>query len=870
MPATATSEQHVCGHPVSFVAWEEDDIETSIGARFARVASLHAGCLALADASGSYTYADLDAWSGAVADALIGRPGRGPEPVPLVFRQGAASTAATLGVLRAGKIYVPLDPDDPAPRLREAAGRVGARLVLHDRETETAAAAAAEPAALDALAIDSLRGVGARGDTPPLGAPGDAAYVFFTSGSTGRRKGVLDNHRNVLHNVLRYTNALRIGSADRLTLLQAPAFSGAVSSLFCALLNGAAVFPARPAGESPAHLAAWLRDNRITVYHSVPAIFRGICSAGGDFPDVRVVRLEGDRASSLDVSLHRAHFGDGSILANGLGTTETGLARQLRLGRDDPVEDGVVPVGYAVPGVEAAVVDEAGAELPPGAVGEIAVRSRHLALGYWEDPELTAAVFREDSADATLRTYLTGDMGRLRADGCLEHLGRRDFQLKVRGQRVDPTEIETALLRLSFVREAVVSTTEGRRGEGRLVGYVVPAGPVPPTPEIRAELGRTLPAAFVPSAFVVLGGLPLGPNGKVDRRALPSPLAGRTPQGEARTDLERRLVRLWEDVLEVPVGVDDDFFELGGDSLAAAEIVAGLEGVAGFSVPGSALLRAPTVAGLAAALDGPPPQCDSALVPLRPEGDGAPVVLVHDANGEASSFVSLLPRLAGRPVLAVETSDPGADLRPAELARRHVETLERADVGPPYVLVGHCYGAVVALEMARRLHDDGKAVAFLGLSGITPRELPGLASDEAQARWAERHWVMAEGTFLARALTPARHLARLPRGARLRYVRDRLGAVARRLARRRAADPRTVALAVQEGLVSYAPAPYGGEAVLFLSEESVAAYTPDPEHDWRRLAEGGLRTLVLPGSDDDLLRPPAIGRIADEILAYGS
>jgi amino acid adenylation domain-containing protein len=849
------------------VRWVQADVEQSLPARFARIAAAHRTCLALDDSSQTLTYGELDGWSNTVANALLDRLGPGVEPVALLLAQGAASAAATLGVLKAGKAYVPLDPGDPPARVRAVLERVGARLLVHDGET--AARAQERGGAVLLLDVEDLEA----GDGPPSVdvSPDDVAYVFFTSGTTGRPKGVFDSHRNVLHNVLRYTNALELSAGDRLTLLQAPAFSGAVSSLFCALLNGAQVFPARPAGQSPAMLARWLRAHRLTAYHSVPALFRTICAAGVDFPDVRVVRLEGDRASALDADLHRARFAPHCVLANGLGTTETGLARQLRIRSGDPVEGGVLPVGYPVTDVEVAVVDDAGAELPVGATGEIVVRSAYLALGYWDEPELTARTFLDDPAGGGVRTYRTSDVGRLRADGCLEYLGRRDFQLKVHGHRVDPAEVESALLRLPVVRDAVVTTVEGRRGEGRLVAYVLPETALPPAGDLRAALAGQLPAHLIPSAFVAVPELPLGPNGKLDRRALPDPGEARATGRPPDTEVERLVARVWQEVLGVPVGVDDDFFELGGDSLAAAEILAAIESRTGRRLADSLLLRAPTVAELAAALDAPATPSGSVLVPLR-HGAGTPIVLVHGADGDAAHFVSLVARLdVSRTVLAVESSDPAADLRPEALARRHVETLEAAGVAPPYVLVGHCYGAIVALEMARQLQAKGSDVGFLGLVGITPGEFPGLASDAAEARWARAHWLRAEGTFLSRTARHAAHALRLPRGTPLPYLRDRVAAVARKVARRVAGGgTKSFGLAAQEGLASYAPAPYAGEAVLFLSEESAAAYTPDPARDWQRLAAGGVRTLVLPGSDIDLLRSPAVDRLAEQIRAYGS
>jgi len=277
-----------------------------------------------------------------------------------------------------------------------------------------------------------------------------------------------------MHNILRYTNSLEIGQDDRLTLLQTPAFSGAVSSMFCALLNGAAVFPLNPRHESSPSLARWLRENQLTMWDSVPSLFRELCSGGGEFPSVRVIRLEGDRAAISGVGLFRRHFSKSCLLVNGLGATETGISRQYFVTHDSTLEGKLLPVGYAVPDMRVTVVD---------GTGEIVVQSRFFAQGYWQRPDLTARAFR-DCGDG-LRVYRTGDLGRLRADGCLEHLGRLDSRVKIRGQWVDLAAVEALVQQASGVAECALRLDAGAGGEHRLASWyaaellrVQPHGPI--------------------------------------------------------------------------------------------------------------------------------------------------------------------------------------------------------------------------------------------------------------------------------------------------------------------------------------------------------------------------------------------------------
>ncbi len=851
-----TGDQHRCrehGPAIFRPEW----VEQSLPARFGRMVAAHRDCLAVADGADRMTYGGLDELSSQIAGALVERLGTGWEPVVLVLDQGLANVAATLGTLRAGKAYVPLDASDPPARLGEMADAVGARLVLADRRTATVAAAMAGPGRAPFLVDDLLRRPGHA--APAIDVPPDAiAYIYFTSGSTGTPKGVVDTHRNVLHNVLRYTSTLRISPSDRLSLLQAPSFSGAVSSTFGALMNGAALFPFHFSGVRLEELAAMVRAERLTVYHSVPSIFRSLVAvSGAPYPDVRAVRLEGDRASSLDVELHRRHFGAGSILANGLGTTETGLCRQLRLTTTGPVPEGVLPVGYAVPDVEVAIVDEDGRPLPDGRAGEIAVRSRHLALGYWRRPELTAAAFRTDERDPTQRIYRTGDLGRLRPDGCLEYLGRRDAQLKVLGHRVEPAEVESQLLRLPDILEAAVTTHAGRRGEGRLAAHLVVAPGAPGPAGLRAQLAERLPAHMLPSTIDVVGALPLSPNGKVERRALAPPGGGASPP----TGDEARLLRLWERVLERDgIGVDDDFFEIGGDSLAAAELLAALESEIGEELAPSLLVRAPTVALLADALRSPDRRRDATpIVSLQPLGSGPPLVLAHPEDGTTNVYAGLVRGLgAERPVWSL--APPAGHVRSIEeLAADHVAALTEARPEGPYLLGGFCFGAVVAFEMARRLRAEGRDVRHVALIGVSAYDFPSLVSSDAAARYRT-----------AQRLVPRlrRHLAQArehPAGQRTRILAGALRpATAAR--RRRSADAARAAwdATSRDAMRRYEPCRLAGRATLYLSAQETARYSDDAERDWEGLCDDP-QVRTLPGAHGELMTQPVVSRLADRI-----
>ena len=299
------------------------------------------------------------------------------------------------------------------------------------------------------------------------------------------------------------------------------------------------------------------------------------------------------------------HFGPECLLINGLGCTELSLTRQFFMDHATRLAEGRAPVGYALEDGEVRLVDETGSEVDGEGVGEMVLRSRHLALGYWRQPELTRTVFAGDAADPRVRWFRTGDLGQLAADGCLTHLGRKDFQVKIRGHRVEPEEVELALLELPAVRQAVVTAAEVTAGEGRLVAHVVAAGSAAPTVEaLRADLAATLPDYMIPSAFVWVDSLPQTDTGKVDRQALPAPGRARprlvTPFSPPRTPIETVLADIWANVLLLDqVGIDDEFLALGGNSLLAAQILARVDQRFGLDLPLGELLSAATVAEMA-------------------------------------------------------------------------------------------------------------------------------------------------------------------------------------------------------------------------------------------------------------------------------
>jgi len=586
--------------------------------RFTLIAGRYAERAAVATADRAFSYGELEGWANAVAGRLADNVPAGAK-VGVLLGHDAEMVAGLLGVLKAGCAYVPLDPHAPAARLAAICNAADIGTILCGTPFSDSAPAS----------IDSLKTVFMRppefADSPPPGrrVDGDAvAYTLFTSGSTGTPKGVVQSHRNVLHHIGTYTDALQIGSTDCLTLFSGYGFDAAVMDIYGALLNGACLLPLdiRDEAQPGAVLDRMGPDAAagvagVTVLHSTPTVFRYLMRqkvCRHDLSRVRAVVLGGEEALASDFALFRRHFAPPALFVNGLGPSESTLALQYFADHQSHLPGQLVPVGRPVAGMEVRLLNSDGNDA--GVSGELALCSRYVSTGYWNAPEFTAKRFvpapTPDEPDRMM--YLTGDRARRLPDGQLVFVGRVDAQVKVRGHRIEPGEIEAHIAVLPGVdRCAVVAwrdTTDSRGGDARLVAYVTPdEGDAADAASIRAGLKSQLPAYMVPQAVVMVEKLPLLANGKVDRHALPEPEWGRDESQQyvaPRTETETQLAGLWAEILGISrVSVHDDFFELGGHSLQAAQLVSRIIESHQVAMPLRRLFDAPTIAGLAEHVD---------------------------------------------------------------------------------------------------------------------------------------------------------------------------------------------------------------------------------------------------------------------------
>jgi len=677
----------------------------------------------------AWTYAELDAAANRLARHLIGL-GAGPGVrVAVAAPRSPELVTALLAVEKTGAAYVPIDPEYPDARIAFMLADAASVCVVTAGDTLIDGDG---PLCVDLGDPDTAAAIAARPDRPVTDAdrirpltPDDPAYVIYTSGSTGIPKGTVVGHRAIVNRLAWMQAEYGLTADDRVLQKTSASFDVSVWEFFWPLITGAGLVLARPGGHrDPAYLAGLIRAERVTTAHFVPSMLEVFLAepAARNATPLRRVVCSGEALPARAVR----RFGEvlpGVPLFNLYGPTEAAIDVTSWPCTDADTDP--VPIGRPVWNTRIYVLDAGQAPVPPGVAGELYIGGVQLAHGYLNRPELTAERFVPDPyGPPGARMYRTGDRARWRPDGAVEFLGRADQQLKIRGFRVEPGEVEAALTALPEVAQAAVIG----RGQ-RLAGYVVPApGAHPDAAGLRDALAATLPAHLVPTDLVILDRLPLTANGKLDRTALPEPAATTLTEGRApRTPREEVLCGLFAEALGLRrVGADDGFFDLGGHSLLAATLVTRVREVLGVECDLGAVFAAPTPAALARALDadGDVSALDT-LLPLRTGGGRPGLFCFHPAGGLGWCYTGLLRHLpADLPVYAVQARGlRAAEPLPGsidEMAADYVRAIRAAQPDGPYHLLGWSVGGVIAHAVATRLRDQGAAVGQLALLDAYP------------------------------------------------------------------------------------------------------------------------------------------------------
>lgn len=713
--------------PPEFYYFERSRIENSISCVFEEVVHKHENNLAIVTRNYQWTYADLYRHILRISGSILANEITAGSRVALLLEHDAPMVAGVFGALKAGMAYVPLDPEYPFDRLE---------FILKDSEASALVVSDDTLDLANTLKGDSLRIINIDElqdldwEVYPDISPNDFAYILYTSGSTGTPKGVVQTHRNVLHFIRNYTNNLEISANDRMTLLSSYSFDAAIMAIFGAMLNGACLFPKSVAADGFASVVPWLLDNKITIYHSTPTVYRYVLAAGDEyihFPHVRRVVLGGEAVVRRDVELYCKFFPDNCTLINGLGPTESTVTLQNHIDKTTEIPSNTVPVGYPVEDTEVYLIDEDGAVSDKE--GEIIFKSEHLALGYLNLKEITDKSFFVDPKNPSKRCYRTGDLGRFLPDGKLEFLGRKDFQVKIHGVRIELGEIESVLNGHGRVKESVVVAKQAKNGKSELIAYLILSDGIEfDAHEIRNYIQKKLPTSMCPNHFVAIEKYPFTPTGKIDRKNLERRDIQKTIRNPEKTDenisqIQQIVIDSWKSQLGIDVDIDDDFFDIGGDSLSAVQLCDLLEQRLGKKVNLATLFECRTARSLAEKLE------------TVSEGEEASALIVPLTQSEQGSGAHLfcicgiylyepLAQLIGE-----KHSVSGIFLPVEEIAlreNRELPSLEKMasmyggavrKIQPkgPYCLAGLSFGGLLAYELARQLTEAGEQVNLLAM-----------------------------------------------------------------------------------------------------------------------------------------------------------
>lgn len=587
----------------TLAASNSEEIDQSIPDRLENFARLYPNRVATKSSNATYDWDQLNRAANRIGRAVLATGKTQGQRIALLLDR-EAFIIASLGVLKAGGVCVPLSPDYPLSRCLFVLEETESDLIVTGQKHLTRAAELVQRG----YSILNVDDVAPNLPTENLDLPIVASapcFITYTSGSTGEPKGVVNIHRKAV-NVFDYGKHFQIGPEDRFTDL-----GSGLRNPFSALLNGAGLFPWYVKDQGLAGLSDWLIDEEISILRAGPRVFREFMSGLSDreeFPKLRGIMLAGEPILKSDVALYKKHFSGMCVLIDVLGAHEVGPFRIFVIDKNTEIAAERVPAGYEIPRQEVLILDDERHPKHTGEIGEIGVVSSYPSPGYWRRPELTEASFVTDARNNAKKIYLTGDIGRLLPDGCLEHLGRKDFRAKISGFTVDMSEVEKALLSHPAVREAAVTARPDSAGDFRLIAYFVANSPLVPTvTSLRNHLKEFLPGYMIPAVFVNLKKFPataIG-TGKIDRRALPQP-DNKRPKLENRfvapaTALEMLLAKIWAEVLSLSeVGTKDNFFELGGNSLSATRIIARVMQSLPLQLSINALLDCPTIVEMVA------------------------------------------------------------------------------------------------------------------------------------------------------------------------------------------------------------------------------------------------------------------------------
>ena len=828
--------------------------------------------VAVQDGDEILTYRQLDERANQIARWLISRGAGIETPIGVCLNRSTLLASTLLGVLKAGCACVLLDPSFPSGRLVQMATDADLLMLLADGRQREALTSYPRTVFLD----DETTSIAAQMTTRPGVSvkPTNLAYILYTSGSTGIPKGVLLEHRGMVNHHAAVAKMFELGPSDRVLQFALLGFDICLEEMFPTwLTGGAVVFRSDVIGGR--EFLTWLERNQITIM-DVPTAFwhewvHDLDSLNARPPDsLRLLIVGGEKASRSVYSLWRKIVRPSVRWLNTYGPTEASIiatAYEPAAVADD--ERFEIPIGRPIANAQIYILDKQMKPVPVGVPGELFIGGAGVARGYLHRPELSAQKFVPNPFIAEGRLYATGDLARFRSDGNIEFAGRTDDQLKIRGFRVEPGEIEAVLTRQPGVQQAVVIGTSG--ANAKLVAYVVPMTNATVDPlALRASLQQLFPQYMVPSAFVSLDALPTTAQGKLDRAKLPAPdqstiVEERNESIAPRSATEETLVGIWEKVLDrQPIGVRDDFFEIGGHSLLAVRLLAAVRQTFGADLPLATLFTARTVESLAQAIEGKGQVLEDlpTVMPIQTAGSRLPLFCVSRPNVNSLGYVFLARHLgADQPVYGLQSHLRDASREPytqeefRTTAATYIASMRALQPHGPYFLMGNCEGAQISFEMGRQLHQAGEKVGAIAILDAWPQE------------HTRRYYLFLASYYAYQVRLFFRENA----ASRRRLLRQRASRMLSLLSKRvrRASVTQKSTKQADPMVARYWPGSdekiptYPGDVVLFRIAKQPYWRINDPSMGWGIRAQGGVEIVPIPGRHQTVLREPAVSVIAN-------
>ncbi len=843
-----------------FTPFEIKDTEQTIISRFKQFVDKYPYKIAVKTDTYNWNYKLLNQKSNCVAHHLLKTCTAQDQRIALLFEHDAPMLVGMLGVLKIGKTYVPLHIEHPIERLRIIVDDAQAGLIISQNSCMSLAQELSQ-GIRRIINVDNLQ-ENNKNDPNVYISPQTPAYLLYTSGSTGQPKGVMQNHCNVLFYIRNYTNSLHISHHDRLSQFASYSFDAGMIDIFATLLNGATLYPINIKKVHLNDLAKILIKNKITIYHSTPTLFYHFmsCLTGGEnFQHIRILILGGETVKKQHVIFYKKYFSDNCLFVNAIGQTESSFNSQYFINKKTELNKLIVPIGYPMQDIEILLLDEEGNDA--GIYGEISIKSQHIALGYWRKSSLDKSNFNYLENEKTF-IYRSGDMGRLTAMGYYEFLGRNDFQVKLRGFRIELSEIEAVLTQQKYVKNAVVTLHE-KANDKALAAYVVLVDENMDISILREALEAQLPDYMVPAYFTVLDKLPLTPSGKIDRKALPEPekIVNTNNFIAPRNEIEIKLTKIWEKVLDVsPIGINDNFFDLGGHSLLMITLLSQINKIFSKNLELTTLFQAPTIATLAQHLQGDfIYDLPASIIPMQPKGSRMPFFCVAGAGGGVHWFNELAKELAPeQPFYALETMALEPLPHYENKNRSQAQAIEFAKVirqvqpQGPYHIGGYSYGGIVAHEMACHLQSLGEKVNLLVfLDSWNP---------------------IVSTPFHIQLLRWSRYFYRLPLKFKFPFLRTEIKRLLSLIYKRfllifygHQAISKLKRMDTNE--LRYSPSFYKseGRVVLFRSSGMSIIAPKDKNYGWQDIIDGKIDVYSIPGNHYEILSQPNVGFIADKI-----